>query len=74
MATAIKTPKTSKTHTLITKRGAAEMLKCSPRTVDRMIAKFGWRTVELHSRAIRIVEQDVVDFIEGQVGKPVNEV
>ncbi len=60
-------PEAQTSPVLITKKEAAEMLSCSVKTIERMIAANGWQTVELSQRALRIVKADIEAFINRQL-------
>ena len=60
-------PEAQASPVLITKKEAAEMLSCSVKTIERMIAANGWQTVELSQRALRIVKADIEAFINRQL-------
>lgn len=56
------------TPTLIRKSAAATMLDCSVRTLDRLIERQGWKTIQLNNKSIRLKKSDVENFIISQLG------
>lgn len=44
------------------------MLDCSVRTLDRLIERQGWKTIQINNKSVRLKKSDVEHFINSQLG------